>query len=56
MRKKEGGKGHKTILLQCMFTDSEIPYSGKFSPGKIIAKANSVVLRKNFARSIFAHT
>ena len=32
-----------------------IPYSGKFSPGKIFAKARREVLRKKFARFIFAH-
>ena len=32
-----------------------LPYSGKFSPGKIFAKARREVLRKKFARFIFAH-
>ena len=36
-------------------TAIKLPYSGKFSPGKIFAKARSVVLRKNFGRFIFAH-
>ena len=36
-------------------TSVKIPYSGKFSPGKMFAKANSIVLRENSTRSIFAH-
>ena len=37
--------------LDCM----NIPYSGKYSPGRIFAKSNHLVLREIFARFIFAH-
>ena len=63
------GKGCLCVCVLCLFTESteanknglwippsvHVPYSGNFSPGKFFAKASSVVLRKNFARSIFAH-
>ena len=49
-----------TFASSCILTNTrpkiecQIPYSGKFSPGKNFAKARANVLQKKIARFIFA--